>query len=346
MSISGIQDLFLFGIHVNGGASLLGFGTLKIARTPASYTTDKRKILPPQSEIIFEEEFQKAYDISVISDKLSVPGHIFNGWSTNFLHQISNPPDGLPVTTDLPGIGKFENKEGKIHFNLSENWNDFQPYRNFPSFDVKSLPIHKNNISFAVENPKALIFEGKKSKSSFKQWIMPLSIIGLVILFMLLKECSSGLVPKPHKETTVLNKATSDIQNEIADTIKSTEEVIDTFRDSQYTEPEKQTNIAENISVDTQTTTKKKINNKSTGNQKNPSKVLDNNRCTYIVGAFKIKKNALKLIKSLKKQGFDAQMSQNGDFYRVGIYTDCVQDTSKQYGIILKKFPDVWLLEE
>jgi hypothetical protein len=346
MSISGIQDLFLFGIHVNGGASLLGFGTIKIARTPTSYTTDKRKIVPPQSEIVFEEEFQKAYDISVISDKLSVPGHIFNGWSTNFLHQFANPPDGLPVTADLPGIGKFENKEGKIHFNLSKHWNEFQPYRNFPSFDVISLPIHKNNISFVVENPKALIFEGKKSKSSFKQWIMPLSIIGMVVLFILLKECSSGPTPKPHKDTTPLNKATSDIPNEIADTIKTTEEVIDTFRDNQYTGPEQQTNITENKPVENQPTTINEINSKSTGNLKTTTSTVDKNKCTYIVGAFKIKKNALKLIKSLKKQGFEAQMSQNGDFYRVGINSGCVQDTSKEYGIILKKFPDVWLLEE
>lgn len=346
MSISGIQDLFLFGIHVNGGASLLGFGTIKIARTPASYTTDKRKILPPQSEIIFEEEFQKAYDISAISDKLSIPGHIFDGWSTNFLHQFSNSPDGSPVTADLPGIGKIEKKEGKIHLNLSEHWKEFQPYRNFPSFDVRSLPIHKNNISFAVENPKALIFEGKKSKSSFTQWIMPLSIIGLVVLFMLIKECSSGPTPKIHKDPTALKKTTSDIPNEIADTIKTTEEVIDTSGDNQHVEPEQKINITENKPVDNQPTTINEINIKSSVNLKKTKSTVDENKCTYIVGAFKIKKNALKLIKILKKQGFEAQMSQNGDFYRVGIYSDCFQDTSKQYGIIMKKYPDVWLLEE
>jgi len=346
MSISGIQDLFLFGIHVNGGASLMGFGTLRITRIPASYTTDKRTILPPQSDIIFEDVFQQAFDLSAIAEKLSLPREIFEIWTANFFNQFDSKNAVEPISADINGLGNIEKTGNKFYFNASDQWINIQPYRNFLSFPVKSLPVNKDNISFVVENPKALVFEGKKTKPSHKNWFLPIFIIGTVALFMIIKECSVSKTAPNQKNIVAEKQTDAEVYNENTETVKELTKATDTSDKVQITETlPNQEPIVEKSGTNVQSGNTEK-SNVSENISKNSAEIKQNAPCIYVVGAFKVKKNALKLIKNLKKQGFKAQITGYGDFYRVGILSECFTDTSGQYAAILKKYPDVWLLEE
>jgi cell division septation protein DedD len=355
--------------------------TLVLSRQPATFSEDKKSILPPifnvelsdhKSGITFsDQEFQSDFSNlqeSIKEDLVKYNKSIVKNFGTfiNTDGSISFIPDPTLNGTYNQGFKKIEHVEEV-----------FRTYdRTDPSaIQTDTLVTKKDHL--VVDSPKV-----PTSKKSFNfnyilYGILGLaSIAGLIYLLNTIKfnvkpatkpilVITEPIANKPVIEDSIAKNVESHMDNRPSDTISMTKPI-------QPTEPiaekieinkaivEKKTPIVVNSSIDKKTIPTKKIVNTSKKivqeNNIKKSSTLDTGLtlakikrkpCVVITGSFKNSTHTLKMIKSLQEKGYKVYTEEVDTMTRVGVMYDC-QDPNI-YDILGKIRADInasaWILK-
>lgn len=346
-TISDISDLFMYAIQVYGKASFPRLGTIQVYRKPAAYTENRKKILPPETSLEFEKNIDDHVNVLNLGISLGVHPELLASWSANLNTFLDHQNKQDTTLFQLSGIGFLENEGGFIRFRPEKTENHFNAFAGWPEIAVAPLALDKNTINFAVEQPKELIFPGKKKEKSHPSFIVPMILIGFVVSMLVLRffitDKPSPTLQVQSRPNTLINKG--NIIKETRSLPTAREDIVvkdsaDQTVSSVTTKPKpKNTEIkSEKINPPVKNAAiREKINKKSVSREE---------KCVYIAGAFTRQKNAVNLKYKLQKQGYEVEITKNNRFFRVGIWQPCQNDTSAQFKKLLAEFPDLWLLEE
>lgn len=346
-TISDISDLFMYALQLHGKASFPGLGTIFVYRKPASYAENRKKILPPETSLAFEKNIDDQVNVVKLGSSLGVQQEVLDNWSDSLNTFLDHRNEKEVTVFHLSGIGFLENESGSVRFKAEKEENHFNAFFGWPEINVTPLALDKNTIHFAVEQPKELIFPGKKKEKRNSPFIIPIILIGLVVSVLVIRlyntDKPSPTSPVQSKPNTLINK--ENIIKESKSEPVTQEEIVlkDSTKQivSSAATPSK-VKIAEvkaekTIQPAKISATPEKINKKP---------VSRNGECVYIAGAFTRQKNAVNLKNKLQKRGYQVEITKNNRFFRVGIWQPCQNDTSTQFQKLLTEFPDLWLLEE
>jgi cell division septation protein DedD len=336
----------MYGIQVHGKASYPGLGTLRVYRTPASYTEDRKKIKPPFTFLGLDHTYDEQYNVLQLGKKLPLPVGGIQASVKKLDAFIQNETSRSPAVLALSGIGTFEKSAGFTRFTPDESVYNFNAFYGWPEIPVTPLPLLPKNLQFAVEQPKELIFPGKKNTSRPNGMMVPLILTGLVVFILLLRFLTNGDVTTSTSDKDLVKTLVIE-QNEITqsekekhqaaqDTITPAKTIDDTVH-VDAAEPTRKQQKYETTQIPTQKPEKP---------AQKVKKEVQGGTCTYIVGAFTKQKNALNLKSMLEKNGYTVELSVNNRFHRVGVKAHCQNDTSKQFKKLTENYPDLWILED
>jgi type II secretory pathway pseudopilin PulG len=333
MTLMSLQDIIIYNLHIYGGFSHINLGTITLERKPAFYSADKKTIFPPQTFLTLKKEYIAELDVKYNSKDYSEDLALLNSF---LLSENIAFPEFI-----IPGVGIIKKSIQGHSFTPEENLSWVNGYKNWPALPVVPKELNLNSIEFAIENPKKLIFNGDNQNKRKVNFLFPVFVIGLISLFFLSRLITFS--NKKEQNNLILSEETVKSKS---DEVKNSAQVADTtkiiFSDSIDDSPN-DTTITTNYNKIPATEKTRKLPNKPHV-VKNSESISNQKFCIYVVGAFSKKQNAQGLKSKLIKEGYSADFYPSGNFYRVGISLSCNKDTSVAFTKLLKKFPDIWLL--
>lgn len=334
MTIKSLRDIILHNLHIHGGFSLINLGTITLNRTAATYSSDRKSIIPPKTSLIYKKEYSSGFDITRLTndfEELLAPLHTYlssdNRENTQFI---------------IPGMGTIEKNEQGITFHIEENLSWENSYKSWPVLPITPKGINPKNIEFAIENPNKLILPVKNVHKNKVNFLFPLLVICICSFTLMFRFISTDKTVV--QESKYVSKESNDMKRDSVmteETVKNNSEVIEDTLLSLSSESQ---GHSENKNVDVEKNASVKKLAENTDKISETEIKSDKKSCIYIVGAFTNKKNAHGLKSKLKKDGFEAEYYPSGKFYRVGISLSCNTDTSVTFKELIKDFPGIWLL--
>lgn len=346
-TISNISDLFMYSLQLHGKASFPGLGTIQVYRKPAFYAENRKKILPPETSLAYDHTIDERYNILNLGHTLEVDQKNIDIWSSGLTTFLQSKNSEEPSFFELAGIGHFENHAGTIQFKQDNSSHKFNSFAGWPEIDVIPLSLNKKNIHFAIEQPRELIFPGKKKEKLTSSFTFPLLLIGIVLIVLCVRFFNSDeakpFVQIGKKENTLIQKG--NILKETKNKPAITEEI--NIQDSAVTVSQAEVTGTNTIAPAVKTRKINQPNDKiSTSEFEGRKDLLLSGQCSYVPGAFTRKKNALNLRNKLQKQGYQVEILKNNKFYRVAVWLPCQNDTSAPFKKLIAEYPETWLLEK
>jgi len=238
-----------------------------------------------------------------------------------------------------------QNSNGAIHFVPAQiNLHD-----RFFGMEAKMLTPLVHQFQAAPEVPIPIKPLPQKDRNHFKWLYYLLGILWIIFLFLLMCPARKNNQQKPVKAVE-------------EDLIKKS---LESQRESLALQQKYQDSISKisalPVDTPTQPTTKtpdEKNVPKNSDEFSHEEQIMDHNlaeldgkikgkQCVIIVGSFKVKANADRLSKLVKKKNYKVYREPFGEFNRVGVQFDCFsKDLNKTLAELKKSFnPDSWILK-
>lgn len=301
----------------------------KAERTQAHIDPIQNKIYPATLKVLFNPLAAKRTEemVSNISNHTGYKIESIEQSLANLIYHLSSEirvrnevffePFGKLFYTKLNDVLQFETANKNLH----QQFYNQKEYSLPADLTKKAAPFIQSTYT---TNPNT-------SKSFYRNLLVLTSLLWLLFL---------GLLLCPSKKPTEQKILPASIDSQIlhSDTIK---EKLNSIPDTQQ--------IQKNITADSSTSTTELKNEEviKESNIKKLDKKIRSKKCIIIVGSFKNKINAEKLIKKIKKHNYTSYLEKNGDFYRAGIKFDCMKKNLHLVHKDLKRnfAKDAWILK-
>ncbi|MBK9734541.1 MAG: SPOR domain-containing protein [Saprospiraceae bacterium] len=330
------QMLMEYGI-----VSVPSLGTFLLEPIKAAFDKDHTRLNPPGTKLKFLSEVDKS---STFLIKLVESG--MSELDANLLQNAIMQDYALSLDKQLPfeigGFGTVVN-----HLFLEKNPSVFDLYPGLEPVFVKVLPrgFKKDNDKYLGMNSSQNQHKAEKYFSKFWTFIGPALIAifaGIMIILWFLSDPKTGseinINSASNDSLQIIDKKINLSDDDILESIDSIMEKdsIQYFKSTQ----EEISNIESNRSV-------------SADGGKNVFKNLSeetkaDKTCVVIIGAFKQRSNADKMIKKITSQGYRTYRELKNGMNRVGISYDCVHNDPDMFKAKVKKQfnKDAWHLHD
>ncbi len=304
-----------------GVVSVPEVGTWEMSLHSSKFSIDKTTLSPPQSFVNFSKFENDKFLFSKLLVESGLDASTAHSMESWFVQDYKLAQESTKVFS-LQGLGKLVNNTF-----LVEDERIFDKYAGLNSLSAKFIPPKKLNIQhdddylFRLNNPYK---EEKSPRSLFYLWplLAALLVLGFVVFWWLSPKSS---VPVP-TQTTIVTDVVDSLEYESE--INEEPNTIIEGNNVEEIQTTQETIITQTI-ADIPPITKGTINDNNT---KSHSK-----ECILIVGAFQSSDNVSRMVKKLKKLGYQYHTSKHNGLERVGIVYDCVANDPDVFKTKMRK---------
>ncbi len=286
--------------------SLPGIGSFTQKYEPAFPSADGKSFIPPKQIISFDTSrtFNDESIESYLCDKLAISQTEASALLKNFIERLTNDlNDGKPFVFE--NVGElFKNKKGKLKFEQATNIEAALSTFGLKTLEVEKVSFKKpSKVKVKEQQPPSKNEGNTIKKSSTSKFLVVFSVVivvaALAVTFILVPEFRFWEKSLIANQDTIETTSYSSKKLEVVQTISTISK-----KDSINSK------IEQNI-------TDKNV--KKTALYYEEPKIQDNKTYYLVVGSFGKIENAQKLFDKFKQKGFNPEIIQGSNMFRVSI---------------------------